>query len=268
MHSLGIDASQYDESFLSKSIYKRLSVLGSKSIAEYTILLESNPTECQILSDSLHISYSEFFRNPLTFAALEQIILPHLIAKKNKSNQNEIRIWCAACAGGHEAYTLAIILEDLKKNEFNKFSYRIFATDQSEEQIKESKNGQFNQLTIRNVSFKRVNEWFRKKGDVYFIKPELKTNIEFSVFDLFNNELSCPPSSIFGDFDIIICANLFFYYKSKYQNQILNKLTHCLSPGAFLITGEAEREILLRHQYKEVFQNSAIFSANHYFGSI
>jgi chemotaxis protein methyltransferase CheR len=38
--------------------------------------------EVKIFIDSLQISYSEFFRNPLTFALLERIILPSLILKK------------------------------------------------------------------------------------------------------------------------------------------------------------------------------------------
>jgi chemotaxis protein methyltransferase CheR len=87
----------------------------------------------------------------------------------------------------------------------------------------------------------------------------LKNNIDFSVFDLLSGQFSCPPASIFGEFDIVVCANMLFYYKNKYRQAILEKTGNCMANAGYLVTGETERQILIDHNYSEAFPQSAIF---------
>jgi len=104
LQSSGIDLDKYDDSFLNKSIQKGVTETHCDSVGKYCSFLEQNIDERDYFIDSLQISYSEFFRNSLTFAVLERIILPSLIHNKNSK---EIRIWSSACALGQEAYSLA-----------------------------------------------------------------------------------------------------------------------------------------------------------------
>lgn len=254
----GLDLSKYDPSFLEKSIRARGAEKGFCR-DDYCALLAQCPSEAAVLGASLQINYSEFFRNSLTFALLERIVLPSIVREKRKTQHKEIRIWSAACAGGQEAYSLAILLEELRNGDLDKFKYRIIATDQSEEQVKEASHGEYAAAALNNLSLKRVGKWFSKEGDRYAIDEELKKCIDFSTFDLLNENLSCPSASIFGDFDLIICANLLFYYQDVYRKIILNKAVKALSEDGYLVTGEAEREIVLRARHHEIFPQSAIF---------
>ena len=259
MRSHGIDVSKFDESFLGKSLQKRITETFCGSFEVYYDLLEHSNKEGNIFFDSLHISYSEFFRNALTFSVLERIILPSLIQQKKSTKRQEIRIWSVACATGQECYSLAILLEELKNGDSEKINCRIFATDLDESQVNEARKGQYSDDALNNLNLKRVKQWFTRQGDTYTVKPELKEYIDFSVFDLFSQNLSSPPASIFGGFDLILCANLLFYYKSGYRKIILEKTSKCLADGGYLITGETERDIVMRHNYHEVFPQSAIF---------
>jgi CheY-like chemotaxis protein len=72
----GVDVSRYEKSFLDKTLRQRLDENHYDSLEEYCVCLEQDDQEAEKLLDSLKISYSDFFRNPLTFAVLEQIILP------------------------------------------------------------------------------------------------------------------------------------------------------------------------------------------------
>lgn len=254
--SYNIDLSGFDVDFFNKVIQKRLSETKCQSLNDYYSLLQHNNVETDFLIQNIHINYSEFFRNSLTFSVLEKIILPELI---NKNGTQEIRIWSAACAAGQEAYSLAMLLEEFNGTQNKKLNYRIFATDQSELQVNEAKKGCFSSDAVNNIMTKRLNKWFSKKGEKYRVLPELKANINFSVFDLLNKDLCCPPESVFGDFDIIVCANLLFYYKNDYRKSILKKLQSCLSKDGYIITGEAERDILIKNNYKEISTNSSIF---------
>jgi len=259
MRSHGIDISKFDESFLNKSLQKRITETLCGSLEVYYDLLEQSNKEGNIFFDSLHISYSEFFRNALTFSVLERIILPSLIQQKKSTKRQEIRIWSVACAAGQECYSIAMLLEESKNGDSEIIKKRIFGTDQDESQVTEARKGQYSDDALNNLNLKRVKQWFTKQGDTYTVKPKLQEYIDFSVFDLFSQKLSSPPASIFGGFDLIICANLLFYYKPEYRNIILEKTRNCLANGGYLITGETERDIVMRHNYHEVFPQSAIF---------
>jgi chemotaxis protein methyltransferase CheR len=253
------DVSKFDESFLVRSVQKRIDETLCGSVDAYHILLQKSEVEKRAFINSLRISYTEFFRNPLTFAILERHIFPELVVKKKQQGRKEIRIWSAACATGQEPYSLAMLLEELKNGDHEKSNYRIFATDQSESQVNEAKKGQYSAEAMSNLKVKRVNQWFTRIGEIYILKPQLRKNIDFSVFDLSSEQLSAPPSSIFGDFDIILCANILFYYKPAWREIMLNKMKNCLANGGYLVTGETERDILTRNNYSEIFPRSAIF---------
>ena len=152
-----------------------------------------------------------------------------------------------------------MLLHELKNSSHGKINFRIFATDQSETQIKLARSGEYPESALNGLNLKRVNQWFIKTGEIYSVKPELKKNIEFTVFDLLNDKFSCPPTSIFGDFDLIICANILFYYNPEIQNKIIKKTKNCLSDHGYFITGETERELLIQSGFHEVYPQTAIF---------
>jgi len=259
LQTKGIDISIYEEDFLKKTIDKRLLVTGNNSYEDYCRYLTANKNEPDLLLNSFHNAFSEFFRNPLTFAVLEQIIFPSYLEKKKIRKEKDIRIWSSACAAGQEAYSLAILFDEMIETSNSKIFCRIFATDKSPLELTYASMGVYQTLSVNKVSLKRIQKYFTKKGDIYTISQNLRKYIDFSVFDLLANHGDSPPASIFGDFDVIFCSNILFYYKPEYRIRILEKMSKNLSPGGFLITGEAEREIVKNYNFKEVFPNSAVF---------
>lgn len=253
------DLSKYNILFIDKAIQQRVQTLSLNSTDEYYKILEANASEATLFLSSLQINYSEFFRNTLTFATLEKIVLPSIILQKKASKNKEVRIWSAACAGGQEPYSLAILLEELLEQDISGVTYRIFATDQTQEVIDEAKVGIFHSKAINNVTHANLEKWFTKSGNLYTISDHLKSNIDFSPFDLLDNQHSSPPSSIFGNFDLVFCANLLFYYMPEYQDKIIKKTTNSLTSKGYFITGEAERDILQKHKLREIYPQSAIY---------
>ena len=131
MRSRGIDVSRYDWSFLDNSVQERMGETHCSLVEEYCDLLGQKDKEELSLLELLHNSHSEFFRNPLTFAVLERVILPALVLQIKSTGRKEIRIWLTACAAGQEAYSLAILLEELNNGNTHNFAYRLFATDKT-----------------------------------------------------------------------------------------------------------------------------------------
>lgn len=256
----GLDVSPYDESFLLKSIDKRLAATGLTSVAAYRDCLADNPAEAETFWRSLRIGYSEFFRNPLAFSMLGQWVLPHLAEEKKKTGRGEIRVWSAGCAAGQEAWSVAMLLNDLAEAHDPPLAYRIFATDLSEHDLALAHAGIYNADALGNVLSRYVRDYFVRQGDSFAIVPRLRTQVDFSVYDLLDERSSSPGASIYGDFDLILCCNLLFYYRPEIRRHILNKVCRALAPGGYVVTGETERDIVAeQHGLRAVGPPAAIF---------
>ncbi|MCK9638645.1 MAG: hypothetical protein M0R39_01960 [Prolixibacteraceae bacterium] len=260
--SYQLDIRGFDPSFVDKSVGRRLMACNNIASVNYLELLKQSREEVTHLIDSLHISYSEFFRNPLTFAYLEQFVLPQLKYKKRKGAKTELRIWSAACASGQEAYSVAILLDEMNQESAEKIGYRIFATDNNMEELEKARLGIFKPSSLQKVSLKRIQCYFVQNNENYSILPSIKKLIDFSFFDLLEEQPASPAPSIYGNFDLVICSNLLFYYAPAFRKRILDKLRKNMSTDAFLVTGETEREILMKNGFSEVYEHSSIFQRN------
>lgn len=234
------DVTEFEPHFLKGVLTERMSVNEILSLYDYCLLLQKSKKEVHALESSLLVSYSEFFRNPMVANFIYQHLLPHLFSRKNK----EVRIWSAACSAGQESYSLAILINDFIKISQRKVDFRIFATDIDVKQVANAGKGIYNQSSLNNVTTKQMKDWFIARDQYYEVKPELKKNISFSAFDLLSEIHLCPPESIFGDFDIIFCSNVLFYYSAEARIGILNKLHKVLNSNGFLITSETETDVV------------------------
>jgi chemotaxis protein methyltransferase CheR len=240
----GLPIGVYDPRFLVSLIARRQSIHGDESLSSYRERLGRDRPEADVLFASLHICHSEFFRNSLTFPLLERSILPAVMNQLGSNEKKEVRVWSAACASGQEAYSIAILLDDLDRIRDNGVSYRIFATDVSEARLAEGREGRYPAEAIQNVPLKYLERYFNRQGNHYQVVPRLRERVHFSIFDLIAEQVACPSASIYGDFDLAFCSNLLFYYHPDIRRRILNKMHTCLVPGGFLATGEAETGIV------------------------
>ena len=239
-----IDISAFDVSFLTKTINSRMNEVSVKEISDYRNYLTQNPSEPELLSKSLINSYSEFFRNPLTFVVLEQMIFPKIMDRKTTGKSGELRIWSAGCASGQEPYSIAILAEDHRRTSKQNIPVRIFATDISPQELLSAGKGIYHLRTIQNTRICHINRYFTNSGEYYSINPAIRELVEFSLFDLLNSTEGAPPSSVYGDFDMIMCSNLLFYYNPDVQKKILTRLSKTLASGGYLITGECETALI------------------------
>ena len=288
----GVDISIYNDGFVDKTIGNRMKETNCISFDEYVEYGMVNHEERENLKRALNNNFSEFFRHTLTFAYLEHQIIPSIIRKNIKNQINEIRIWSAACSGGHEAYSVAILCDEyLKQQQYFKsqneqlikqqqyfksqneqlikqqqyfksqndqailqdkdlaildksFKIRIFGTDLSEQEIEIAQNGTYQENALKNVAYGRLSKYFNQNSDKFSIIPELKKSIDFSTFDLLNKEFDCPTSSVFGNFDLIFCSNILYYYSQESQYAIIDKLDKSLAKGGYLVVSEAEVKIV------------------------
>lgn len=232
------DLTRYDPAFLAQSLERRLAATGAGSAAAYLARLAEDRAEAVAFYRSLSISHSEFFRTPLTFALLEALVLPAIAAARTRTGRPEIRVWSAGCAGGQEAYSLAILLAELAA------PHRIFASDIAEAELATARQGVYGEAALRNVPLRHLRACFEPHGGGFAILPRLRDAVDFSRHDLLDPRATCPAASIFGDFDLIFCCNVLIYYRPDVRRLILERLHGCLAPGGYLVVGEAERAMV------------------------
>ena len=244
----GLDLTPYDTTFLRNALDQRVAATGCTNLAAYGGYLAEHRAEAAVLEQSLHIIYSEFFRNPLAFALLEQLILPGLIEAKVRTDRGEIRVWSAGCATGQEAWSVAMLLDELTATErAPPIAYRIFATDRSEPDLAQARTGNYSAEAVGNVQARRLLTHFSRHGDAFVIAPRLRARVEFSSDNLLDADSASPAASIYGDFDLVLCSNVLLYYRAEARQFILDKLCHALAPGGYLVIGETERDIVANH---------------------
>lgn len=239
-----LEISIFSDGFLEKAISSRMSATGVEKPAQYLNKLSDDQPEAMLFRDSLSNSYSAFYRNPLTFDLLYQFVLPKIAIDKEKEHDHEIRIWSAGCASGQEAYSLAMLADDIKSKTRASLKYRIFATDNLPGELETASKGLYTSDEIKNLPYKYVEKYLTRSGELFAINEDLKLNVEFSEYDLLDNNSTAPPASVFGDFDLVMCSNVLLYYKPSVQKIILEKFSRSICTRGFLVTGEAETGIV------------------------
>ena len=240
----GLEVGFYEPSFLTKSVEKRRPAGTGATFAAYVERLTRDRAEAEALFGSLTIHHSELFREPLTFALLEERILPGLAARKAATDHTELRIWSAGCAAGQEAYSLAILLLELSERAAHPFEFRLFATDSAEDQLTLARTGAYAESSMGNVRLGHAQRWFSRQDAMYVAHPALRERVDFSAHDLIDAGHACPSASIFGQFDLVLCCNVLYYYRPEARRVILDKLRRCLAPDGYLVTGQAERDLV------------------------
>ena len=239
----GLNLFPFNATFLAKTLDKRASA-SMETAAAYGERLAKDFSEAEALLQSLHIGYSEFFRNSLAFALLERLILPGLLEAKEKSGRGEIRVWSAGCATGQEAWSLAILLDDLNRTRETSIPYRIIATDWFAPDLAVARTRLYSEEAVGNVRMSHLRRYFYRRQGSFFIAHRLMDRVDFTVYDLLDESTVCPPESIFGNFDLVFCSNVLIYYRPEMQALILGKVRRCLASGGYLVTDETEGRIV------------------------
>lgn len=231
--SYQIDFAQYKATTIRRRIARRISFKNYFSVGEYLEALTKDEKELAALYQDLLIGVTEFFRDPEAFRILEKRVLPEIFQHK-KGRDEEIRVWCAACSTGEEAYSVAISLADAAR-EFNfRGKIFVFATDVHRASLDAASNNRFKKSQLKNVSPDRLQRYFREDAaGEYRVVPEIREMIVFASHNL----LKDPP---FTRIDLILCRNFLIYLQQTAQDQVLALFHFALKTNSFLFLGSSE----------------------------
>jgi len=107
-HATDVDFTNYKRSTINRRIARRMVLHKISSLRQYLKYLHENRLELTALREDLLIHVTSFFREPDTFRALKETILPRIF--RNKAPGEPLRVWVAGCSTGPPAGRSAGVL--------------------------------------------------------------------------------------------------------------------------------------------------------------
>lgn len=225
-----IDFSGYKEETLKRRLDTRMSVLGIETYEDYLNHLAKHIEEIFRIQQLFLVSFSSFFRDASSFALIRAQLRQKILAKKNLDT---LRILVAGCASGEEAYTFAIIANELKSELSLAFEVSIVGVDLNPVAIEQSIAGIYDPKAFKEVNPSIVEDYFQKVSGAFLINDEIKSTCKFHNKDLFNYALD-------QSYDLISCRNLLIYLKGSAQDQLVRKFHGHLEADSLLFLGQSE----------------------------
>ncbi|MFA9391097.1 MAG: CheR family methyltransferase [Prolixibacteraceae bacterium] len=207
--------------------------------------------ELSKLAGHLTIGETYFMREKKGYDFLEQIYLPGLIHKRLTSTK-KLRVWCAGCATGEEAYSLAIVLKQSIPM-IQEWDISILATDINPLFLEKAKNGIYTKWSFRNNTEKFIENYFLKTGaNEYHIIPEIKRMVKFASLNLAGNDYPSKSNDT-HDFDIVFCRNVLIYFSNDGIKFVTERIYQSLKDGGILVVSPVEMSNLISRKFKSIF---------------
>ena len=203
-------------------------------------LLHNKLTDQQTSALASHLTIGEtyFMREKKGFDFLEQIYLPGLIHKRYGADKR-LRVWCAGCATGEEAYSLAIVLLQSIPN-IQHWDISILATDINSVFLEKAKKGIYAKWSFRNNSKEFINRYFIKEGNNKFrIRPRIQKMVKFAPLNLAEENYPSLTNQTEG-IDIIFCRNVLIYFSPEGIRGVTDRLFQSLVKGGIMVVSPVE----------------------------
>ncbi|MCB0730139.1 MAG: protein-glutamate O-methyltransferase CheR [Ignavibacteriae bacterium] len=223
---------------LESRLQKRIKHLNIDSFENYLHFLKTHPTreeEKKQLYEAITINETYFFRNQPQLDALVASIVPDLLSNRPGGFQ-KLKIWSAASSSGEEAYSIAMMLNELILPKYPNLKVEIIGTDINYAVIDTANKGVFKEYSIRNTPPIYLKKYFEKEGNTYIIDPKIKSMVSFKYLNLYDaNAMRMMSKS-----DVIFCANVLIYFNQESKIKVVDQLYNNLNQNGYLFIGYSE----------------------------
>lgn len=180
-------------------------------------------------------SLTHFFRDPEQLAALVQVLA---FRANGRAAANPLRIWCAGCSTGEEAYSVAILCW------MNGISAEVWGSDVNRQSLEQASDGVYHAWSLRHVDREVKTQVFETVSEgMYKIRPWIAAKVRFHEHNLVRDDPLSPPAG--RGWDVILCRNVLIYYSQQAIKQMLTEFARVLAPGGALMLGASESVLSL-----------------------
>jgi chemotaxis protein methyltransferase CheR len=186
--------------------------------------------------DKVSTNHTFFFRENDHFDFFRGTVLPELNVLMDSGRTRDLRIWCAGCATGEEAYTIAIVLNEFFGRGFFTAGPPILATDISLTALEKAALGVYGSDRIQTLPPQLLHKYFSKNGEnSYTVSDELKRLV---LFKRLNFKRGSFPFK--GKFHTIFCRNVMIYFDQPTKEDLVRKFSRHIVDGGYFFIGHSE----------------------------
>jgi len=210
----------------------------SESCADWLLSSPLSPKELAKLSTHLTIGETYFFRERPSFNALASHVLPLLIQQK-RAGERRLRFWSAACSSGEEAYSLAMLVQQVLPD-WRDWEISILATDINPQVLRKAAEAIYGEWSFRECGPEIRERFFSPVGDRrYRVQADVRDMVTFAELNLSQDTF---PAAVNGtqSLDLILCRNLLIYFTAKHSRRLIGNLRRCLVDDGWLIVSPSE----------------------------
>jgi len=195
--------------------------------------------------DKITTNHTFFMREADHFDYLIKTALPFV--EKEFGNQKDLRLWCAACSSGEEAYTLQIIVNEYFQNNAS-WNLETLATDISATVLEKAVAGVYSAESIKPMDEQWKKKYFAKlDDDRVVVADSIKKNITFRRYNLMDDKFPFKKK-----FQIIFCRNVMIYFDAPTRDKLVAKFYEHMEQGGYLFIGHSESLNHTKTAYKYV----------------
>lgn len=187
----------------------------------------------QRLFGDLLIGVTRFFRDADAFKAVEEQVIPRLLA--GLKPDEPLRLWVAGCSTGEEAYSIAILPHEQLQASRAGTTVQIFASDIDSRALTVARAGRYADSIAADVSPERLARYFIAEPGVagFRVQKCIRDMLLFSEHDLIRD----PP---FSRLQMVSCRNVLIYLNGDLQRKLIPRFHYALRPGGVLLLGNSE----------------------------
>lgn len=155
-------------------------------------------------------------------ALLDSHIEPSLV----RDDKAHLRIWCAGCGGGQEAYSFLMLMNNRYSPDFME-RIEIVATDLTHEALVKAEAGIYSHYEVQTgLSVRNLLRYFHGlRNGSWRISPGLTRKISFQNHNLLTEAVE------FDKFDLVICRNVLGGMTASQRERALRVLQMHVKPG-------------------------------------
>jgi chemotaxis methyl-accepting protein methylase len=227
----GLDLYNYRLRTLKRRIGPCLRALHAGNFSDARRAIQQKPALLSAAISMMVIGVTSFFRDGQVWEMMRKEVIPSLL-----KGRYGLAIWGLGCSDGHELYSLAMMLAEMKVLH----RCHLLGTDCRLDAVKRARTGQFDAAAIKSVPADLLSRYFTKEEACWRVIPVIRDAIHWRRADVMT--LHEP-----GIWDLILCRNMTMYLAPEASASLFPRLEMSLRPGGMLILGKAERPLAACH---------------------
>lgn len=191
---------------------------------------------------------TSFFREP---EAIELAVAQTIDELARRGDGQALRIWVAACGGGQEVYSVAMLLDELAPPGAR---IELCASDLSERRLDKARGGVFSQFEVqRGLPAKRLVRHFEKLDDNFVLSARIRKMVRWRRVNLMDD------LSPLGTFDLVFCRNVLGALLDSARTRVLASLGQVVAPGGRLVLGasDAAPKLMASQEHPGIYRADA-----------